>query len=378
MIYLDNSATTRPYEEVIQTLTKVSKEYFGNPSSIHRLGSEAERLLTQSRKLCATLLQVNTNEIVFTSGGTEGNNIAIKGIALRHQQRGKHIITSSVEHASIYETFQQLESLGFEVTYLPVNESGRVSVESVKGALRNDTILVSLIHVNNEMGTVQPIEQIGHLLSDFPKVFFHVDHVQGICKVPLQLENIDLCTISGHKFHGVRGTGILFIREGVLLSPLISGGSQELKVRAGTENTPGIAATTKALRLTLEKSKDGITKLEKLKQELINELSKLTGVVMNTPQENAAPHILNFSVLDIKPEVLIHTLEEHDIYISSQSACSSKLAQTSRILLAAGLGEKRASSAVRVSLSFENTMEEIQIFVEVMKKVVPKLQKVMG
>jgi cysteine desulfurase len=378
MIYLDNSATTAPYEEALETFMTVSRQYFGNPSSLHRLGSEAEQLLTRSRQVCADLLKVRPNEVTFTSGGTEGNNLAIKGIAFEHERRGKHIITTSVEHAATLEACMQLEKQGFEVTYLPVDRFGRVSVESVKKAIQSDTILVSCIHVNNELGSVQPIEEIAVLLKSYPKVFFHVDHVQGIGKVPLKLDgSIDLCTTSAHKFHGLKGTGILYVRGGVRLTPLLHGGAQETRRRAGTENTAGIAAMTKALRITIEKSEEGNKKLEELKTTLLDKLKKSEKIFINTPETKSAPHIINFSVPGIKPEVLINSLASYDIFVSTMSACSSKLEKTSRILLACNLGEDRAESSLRVSMSYDNTAEEIETFLSVLIQVLPKLQEVM-
>ncbi|RBW71457.1 cysteine desulfurase family protein [Bacillus taeanensis] len=379
MIYLDNSATTKPYPEVLETFQKTAAHYFANPSSIHSKGNEVERLLLQARKLISEMLYVSPQEILFTSGGTEGNNLAIKGIALKHQSRGKHIITTSVEHPSTYESFLQLESLGFDVTYLPVDTKGRVSIEELEKALQDDTILVSVLHVNNETGTIQPVEEIGRFLKNYPKIFFHVDYVQGAAKVPLNIKgaNIDLCTISGHKVHGLKGTGILYIREGVSLSPLFTGGEQEFNKRAGTENVPGIASLAKALRLSFERSKDGREHLQSLKELLFHELSNIEGIVINTPMDVSAPHILNFSVLETKPEVLIHALEEENIYISTKSACSSKEVGASRVLLAMGMSEERAASALRVSMSFETTREEIMIFIKTLKEVVIQLRLVM-
>ncbi|MBU8905199.1 cysteine desulfurase family protein [Desertibacillus haloalkaliphilus] len=379
MIYFDNSATTKPYPEVLKTFTSVSERYFGNPSSLHSLGAEAERLLTQAREVISSILSVRPREVIFTSGGTEGNNLAIKGIALQHQNRGKHLITTEVEHASSYEIFQQLEKLGFDITYVPVDKHGLVSVEDVKKAIRKETILISMIHVNNELGSVQPIEEIAKVVADHPKIHFHVDHVQGVTKVPLNLsmKGIDLCTISGHKFHGLKGTGVLYIREGVTLFPLMHGGVQELQFRAGTENTAGIIALAKALRLSVEQSQKEIKKIEGLKRMLIDELETLDGIVVNTSKEHSAPHIVNFSIVGVKPEVVIQALTKKQIYVSTKSACSSKLAEPSRVLVAAGLGHERASSAIRVSFSFENEEVELVEFVNVMKKITPELLDVM-
>ncbi|MFV8827589.1 cysteine desulfurase family protein [Alkalihalobacterium sp. APHAB7] len=380
MIYLDNSATTKPYKEVLETYLTVSEQYFGNPSSLHTLGLEAEKVLTRSREVIAKLLGVKAKEVIFTSGGTEGNNLAIKGVSLEHLSRGKHIITSVVEHASTYETFAELENQGFDVTYLPVNPTGLVSVDDLKKAIRSDTILVSLIHVNNETGAVQPIQEIGEVLKDYPKVLFHVDHVQGITKVPVHLKkhHIDLCTISGHKFHGVKGTGALYVREGITLSPMLHGGVQEARLRAGTENVPGIAALAKALRMTMDKSEKGKSNLIRLQEKAIAGLKEIDGIILNSQSgKGHAPHIVNFSIPGAKPEVVIQSLSHQQIYVSTKSACSSKLSSPSRILLEMGLGHKRAESAIRISFSYETQVEEIDTFIQVMKKEVPKLLQVM-
>jgi cysteine desulfurase len=379
MIYLDNSATTKPYKEVLDTFLTVSEKYFANPSSLHSKGGEAENLLTAARKSIAALLDVQPSEIVFTSGGTEGNNIAIKGIAYQHQNRGKHLITTAVEHASSYESFQYLETQGFEVTYLPVNKAGVISIEDLKEAIRPETVLISMLYVNNETGTIQPIKEIGEILKNHKKIFFHVDNVQGIGKVPLQLKEwgIDLCTISAHKIHGLKGTGLLYIKNGVTLSALLTGGEQEYRKRAGTENVAGIASMAKALRLTLDVMRIKKDKMLAVKQVFIEGLKKIEGVELNTPEKHSAPHIVNFSVEGIKPEVLIHSLDKRDIFVSTRSACSSKQGGASRILLEMGLGERRASTAIRISTSYENSVEEAKNTLQVLEEEILNFKKVM-
>jgi cysteine desulfurase len=378
MIYLDNSATTKPFPEVVDSFVTVATKYFGNPSSLHELGMKAERLLTQAREQIAAALQVKPSEIIFTSGGTEANNFAIKGVAFQYRHRGNHIITTAIEHPSVSEACQQLEQLGFKVTYLPVNENGVVTVEQVKKALRDDTILVSIMHVNNEVGAIQPVEEIGALLSRYPKTIFHVDRVQGISKVPLDMKkaHIDLCTMSAHKFHGLRGAGILYVRQGIQLSPLLAGGGQEMQLRSGTENVPAIVAMAKALRMSMEKFDKQIDYLLEVKQAWLNELKEIPFIQINTPLEHSAPHIINFSLDGIKPEVFVHELEKNDIFVSTTSACSSKKKAPSKTLLAMGMGDKRAESGIRISLSFENTLEEIPIAIAVMKKAIEKLREV--
>ncbi|MBM7605617.1 cysteine desulfurase [Metabacillus crassostreae] len=379
MLYLDNSATTKPYEDVLATFIKVTEEYFANPSSIHKLGSEAEGLLNQSRKQVANLLGVLPNEIIFTSGGTEGNNLAIKGAAFANQHKGKHLITSVIEHPSVLESFKQLEKIhGFEVTYLAVDESGTVSCNDLKKNLRNDTILVSIMHVNNEVGTIQPIAEMGQLIKQFKNTLFHVDHVQGVTKVPLNINDahIDLCTISGHKFHGLNGTGALFIKTGVQLLPLFTGGSQELEMRSGTESLAGNVALAKALRLTTEKAEKQLKIVKETQDKLRSELMDISGVVINTPVF-AAPHILNFSVPNLKAEVLIHYFGEHGIYLSTTSACSSRRKTISHTLLEMKKKEEVAKSAIRVSLSLDHNEEIVGPFITTLKNGISKLTKVM-
>lgn len=378
MIYLDNSATTKPYPEVVDSFRQVTEQFFANPSSIHELGGQSEQLLMSARKQVAQLLGVKEEEIVFTSGGTEGNNIAIKGIALEHRQRGKHIITSEIEHPAVYDTCKSLEQLGFEITFLPVDQQGVVSVDDVKKAMRDDTILVSLMHVNNEIGSIQPIAEVGKIVKDYPKCFFHVDDVQGLGKVPLDLKTsgIDLCTFSGHKIHGLNGTGVLYIKQGTSLFPLHHGGQQEYTIRSGTENLAGAVSFAKALRLIKEREQADLPKLYNMQKRLREGLEAMEGVYINTPL-GAAPHIMNISVPGLKPEVVIHMLSEKGIYISTKSACSSKLAEESRIVKALGFSKERASSALRISLSYDNTMDEIEEFLKVFKEVIQQLKQML-
>ncbi|SET45388.1 cysteine desulfurase [Oceanobacillus limi] len=379
MIYLDNSATTKPHPDVLNSFHQVSERFFANPSSIHQLGGEAEKLLQKAKQQAAQILLVDEDEIIFTSGGTEGNNIAIKGIALEHQGRGKHIITSQIEHPSVFEACKSLEKLGFEVTYLPVNENGIISVTELENAIRHDTILISIMHVNNEIGSVQPIEEIGEIAKKHPKLSFHVDHVQGLGKISLKLANsgIDLCTMSGHKVHGLKGTGILYSNKRTKLFPLFHGGEQERSIRSGTENLAGAVAMVKALRLIKDREKNERNSLEVLNHYLRTELEQIQGVYLNTSPDTAAPHILNFSVPGIKPEVIIHMLGEQGIYISTKSACSSKQLDESRIVSACGFKQERSTSALRVSLSYDNTKEEVGTFIIKLKEAIQQLKEVM-
>jgi cysteine desulfurase len=379
MIYFDNSATTKPFNEVLDSFIKVSSSYFGNPSSLHQIGGQAEKLLSQAHSQIAKILGVRMSEIVFTSGGTEGNNLAIKGIAMEHRGRGKHIITTEIEHDSVRNSVKQLEELGFEVTYIPVDQDGRVNPADIERAIRFDTILVSVIHINNEVGSVQPIQEIGTLLKDFPKIYFHVDHVQGVGKLPLNLYDygIDLCTISGHKFHGLKGTGALFVRDGVRISSLLSGGGQEAKRRNGTENVAGMVAMAKALRMSEDLRIQKFDLLKQILGTIKSGLQELPEATIHTPKDNEAPHILNFSLKGIKAEVFVHALEQEGIYVSTTSACSSKRNAPSKTLIAMGVPADQAESAIRISLSYENTLQEAERLVEAIKYSVKHLREVM-
>ena len=379
MIYFDNSATTKPYKEVLDSFVTVSSEYFGNPSSLHRIGGQAEKLLSQARDQLAKLLKVKPSEIYFTSGGTESNNMAIKGAALTNRNKGRHIITSSVEHASVMAVMEQLTGEGFDITYLPVDQDGRVSVTEVEKAIRKETILVSIMQVNNEVGTIQPISEIGEMLKKYPTILFHVDSVQAIGKVPLDLNRnrVDFCSLSAHKFHGLKGTGILFVREGVRLTPLLSGGNQERKLRSGTENVAGFVAMAKALRMTMGKSELGLANMKKIQSSLRKGLNEIEGVKIHTPLEGAAPHILNFSLEGIKSEVFLHALETDGVFVSTTSACSSKKKSPSKTLLAMGVSEEVADSSIRISLTFDNTLEEARAAMTAINKYANQLRKVM-
>lgn len=378
MIYLDNSATTKPFSSIVESFTQVTNQYFGNPSSIHHLGGQSEKLLTSARDQVAQLLEVNSEEIIFTSGGTEGNNMAIKGIAYKHQIRGKHMITTAIEHPSVLETFQQLEREGFHVTYLPVNEAGQVNVEDVEQAITDETILLSIMHVNNEIGSIMPLVEIGALAKKYPKLFFHVDAVQSVGKIPLVLKNsgIDSCTISGHKIHGLKGTGILYMNEKMALQPLFTGGAQEFGIRSGTENLAGAVAMARALRLIKEKETTEQSHLLNLHELLINGFEKMPDVVINSP-DHGAPHIVNISLPGFKPEVVIHALGEENIFISTKSACSSKRDDESHVLMACGFDQERASSALRISTSYDTTTEDIKAFLQVFQQTIQRLKMVM-
>ena len=379
MIYFDNSATTKPHEEVIESYQAVSENYYGNPSSQHQLGYDADKLLRKAREQAASMLGVTNQEIVFTSGGTESNNLAIKGIALRYQKHGKHLVTTTIEHPSVLEAFKALETLGFEVSYVPVDTSGVVKVEAIKEAVREDTILVSVMHINNEIGTIQPVQAIGEFLATKKYTFFHVDHVQGYGKVELDIKraHIDLLSVSGHKIHGLKGTGLLYLKENVQLFPLFHGGGQQGNLRSGTENIAGIVALVKAMRMVSEQQMHHPNHLSTLKAELMSRLATLKQVVINTP-EDAAPHIINFSVPGYKPEVIVHALEERRIFVSTKSACASKSPDESAVLKAINLPANQTKSALRISFSYQNSEGEIELFYRALQKILRDLSQVMG
>lgn len=366
MIYFDNSATTKVDDSVLETFIQVSQKMNGNPSSLHRLGDLADGLLQQSRKQIASLLQVKNSEIYFTSSGTEGDNWAIKGTAIEKMRYGKHLITTSVEHPAVKESMAQLEQLGFKVTYLPVDETGVVSVSDLRNALRPDTVLVSVMAVNNEVGSIQPIYEIGEVLREYPSIHFHVDAVQAVGKIPLDLSSssrIDLATFSGHKFHGLKGTGFLYIKHGRKIAPLMSGGGQEKGRRNGTENVAGIAAMSRALRLLFDQQEQKTANQRLVRDYLMDELSKYPKVQLFSTKKGA-PHIICFGLQGIRGEVSVHAFEKEDIFISTTSACSSRNKTTSSTLSAMGVPEKTATGAVRVSLTDTNTMEEARQFLK--------------
>lgn len=365
MIYFDNSATTKVSPEVLESYTKVSEQIWGNPSSLHQLGEVASKLLFQARQQIAELFGVLPGEIIFTSGGSEGDNWVIKGTALAKRELGRHIITSSVEHAAVRNAMHQLEDLGYEVTYLPVDKQGRVNPADLKAALRPDTILVSIMAVNNEIGTVQPIQEIGEILQDYPKIHFMVDAVQAIAKGMDDQwfsDRVDFVVFSGHKYHAPRGTGFVYAKAGRQIVPLINGGGQEQNLRSGTENTPGDVAMSRAIRLAKEREDDTVKREREIKQAIIDHVSQFEHVqVFSGNDAGFAPHILCFAIVGARGETVVHAFEEHDIYISTTSACSSKKTETST-LSAMGVAPHAAESAVRVSLGDQNTMADAEEF----------------
>lgn len=363
MIYFDNAATTKIYDDALTSYVQVSQKFFGNPSSLHQLGVDAYQVLTKARAQVASLLSVQPEEIFFTSGGTESNNWAIKGTALEKSVFGKHIITTKIEHPSVIQTCKQLERFGFEVTYLDVDSKGIVSIDQLKESLRKDTILVSVMAVNNEVGAVQPIAEIAKVLEEYPSIHFHVDCVQAVERASqlLSIGRIDLLSLSAHKFHGPRGVGIMYKKFGRKIQALLTGGGQEKGERSTTENLPGIVATTKALRMALEeKSVTG-----ELRSQLWKELATKPEIRIFSPEDGAS-HVLCFAIKGVRGEVVVHAFENHGIYISTTSACSSKKADSSSTLYAMDVPNEWATGAVRVSFSNDNTKEEVEQFIDVL------------
>lgn len=377
MIYFDNSATTSIYPEALETYVKVSQAVMGNPSSLNKLGVTADQLLQQSRKQVADLLQVSPKEIFFTSGGTEGDNWVIKGTAIEKAAFGKHLITSAVEHPAVSKTMQQLEEMGYEITVVPVDSNGVVSPQDIKDAIREDTILVSLMAVNNEMGAVQPIKEVGDILEAYPTIHYHVDAVQALTEFDavIQHPRIDFLVLSAHKFRGPKGVGIVYHKAGRRIAPLLNGGGQEFGERSSTENVPGIAAAAKALRLSLENRESAHQAERQLKGNIMDFLGTYSDVRIFSTAEGAA-HIICFAMKDVRGEVMVHAFENEDIILSTTSACSSKKGDVPATLEALGAPKEWSQCAVRVSIAPENTLAEVETFKSVFDKLHTKFQKI--
>lgn len=379
MIYFDNSATTKPYPEALATYTEVATRIWGNPSSLHNLGSQATRILEASRKQIAELIGKKADEIYFTSGGTEGDNWILKGVAFEKAPYGKHIIVSDIEHPAIKESAAWLKTQGFEVDYAPVDARGFVKVDELARLLRPDTTLVSVMAVNNEIGSIQPIHDIAALLEDRPTISFHVDAVQALAKVATEVylpERVDFATFSSHKFHGLRGVGFVYIKEGKKITPLLTGGGQEKEMRSTTENVAGIAATAKALRLAMENQEAFASKTQQMKEVIRKELANYPDVTIFSGEDHFAPHILTFGIKGVRGEVVVHAFEEFDIYISTTSACSSRAGKPAGTLIAMGVDKSIAQTAVRLSLDFENDMSQVEQFLTKFKLIYEKTRKV--
>lgn len=380
MIYFDNSATTKIDVSALDTYKKVSENLWGNPSSLHDLGDQSYQLLETARKQIADLLGFKPHEIFFTSGGTESDNWAIKGTAIAKNEFGKHIITTSVEHPAVLNSVLQLEQLGFDVTILPVDSKGQIRISDLKKAIRKDTILVSIMAVNNEIGAIQPIKEVAAFLNDYPNIHFHVDAVQGLGKNIWQQiydPRIDLMSFSAHKFHGPRGVGILYKKENRQIAPLLTGGGQEKDLRSGTENVPAITATAKSLRLLLDNEQKKAKQQSEIKQKIYDYLDGKPNITIFSPiDEHFSPHVLCFALTGIRGETMVHTLESKGIFCSTTSACSSKKGIESSTLKAMQVPEKVATSAIRLSFDENNTLAEADEFIAAFEPIYQHFYKI--
>ena len=379
MIYFDNSATTKPYPEALETYMQVASKIVGNPSSLHRLGDQATRILDASRQQIADLIGKKSDEIFFTSGGTEGDNWVIKGVAFEKAQFGKHIIVSAIEHPAVKESALWLKNQGFEVDIAPVDGKGFVDIKALASLIRSDTTLVSVMAVNNDIGSIQRIEAISKLLADKPTISFHVDAVQALAKIPTEkylTNRVDFATFSSHKFHGIRGVGFVYIKSGKKITPLLTGGGQEGDYRSTTENVAGIAATAKALRLAMEKLAIFTSKTGQMKSVIRQALLDYPDIFVFSDEEDFAPHILTFGIKGVRGEVIVHAFEEYDIFISTTSACSSKAGKPAGTLIAMGVDKDKAQSAVRLSLDLENDMSQVEQFLTKLKLIYNQTRKV--
>lgn len=380
-VYLDNSATTRAFPEVAKLVSEIMCEDYGNPSSLHLKGVEAEKYLRYAKEALAKIMKVSEKELIFTSGGTESDNLALIGVAMANYRAGKHLITTKIEHPAILQTMHYLEDQGFEVTYLSVDKTGCISLEELQNAIRKDTILVSIMHTNNEMGAVEPIEEAARVIkARNPSTLFHVDAVQGFGKfriLPKRM-GIDLLSVSGHKIHGPKGVGFLYVDDKVKIHNIIYGGGQQRNMRSGTENVPGIAGMALAAKMLYRNLNEDTDKLYELKEYFCEGLKKLEDVKLNNPEgRKGAPHIISLSIKGIRSEVMLHSLEDRGIFVSSGSACASNKPTVagSATLRGIGLEKEYLDSTIRLSMSVFTTKEEIDYTLQVMYDMIPMLRK---
>lgn len=383
-VYLDNSATTRTFPEAAELMTKIMCEDYGNPSSLHVKGLEAEQYLRYAKETFAKILKVNEKEIFFTSGGTESDNMAIIGCVQANRKRGNHLITTQIEHPAVLNTMHYLETIGFRVTYLPVNTSGQISLEDLQRAMTPGTILVSVMHTNNEIGALEPISEAGALIKRMnPNTLFHVDAVQAFGKAQIYPKKmgIDLLSASGHKIHGPKGVGLLYIGEKVKIQPILHGGGQQMNLRSGTDNVPGIAGFAKAAELLYRHYKEDVERLYQYKRYFMDGVRKMDGIKINGLQpgkpdgEGTAPHIVSVSVSGVRSEVLLHALEEDGIYVSAGSACAARKPQPSVTLKAIGIEKPLLESTIRFSFSVYTTREELDYTLRAMYDKIPMLRR---
>ncbi len=377
--YFDNSATTKVFDCVKDIVVKTMIEDYGNAASKHTKGVKAEQYIKEARAIIAKTLKVQEKEIVFTSGGSESNNMALIGAAMANRRRGNHIISSNVEHSSVYNTLGVLQEQGFEITYLPVNHQGHIDLEQLKDSLRSETILVSVMYVNNEVGSVEPVEEISKIIKKtYPDILFHVDAIQAYGKYEIRpkRQGIDLLSVSGHKFHGPKGTGFLYINEKAKVKPLIYGGGQQKGMRSGTENVPGVAGMGAAAKEIYERHREKVDYLYGLKDYFMKRLEEIDGCVINSqPGRESAPQIVSVSFQGVRSEVLLHALEEREIYVSSGSACSSNHPGVSGTLKGIGVKQELLDATLRFSFGMFNKSEEIDYAVQVLKELLPVLRR---
>ena len=378
-IYLDNSATTRCLDSVANIVAKVMCEDYGNPSSMHMKGVQAENYVKNARNVIAKNLKVNEKEIYFTSGGTESDNLALIGAAMANHRAGNHLITTCIEHPAVLRTMEYLETQGFQVTYLPVDEFGRVRLQDLENALTPNTILVSIMHTNNEIGALQPIAEAGNIIKRYnPNIVFHVDAVQGYGKFRIfpKKMGVDMMSVSGHKIHGPKGIGFLYINEKVKIKPISYGGGQQKGMRSGTDNVPGMAGLAKAVEEVYQSLEKDVEHLYALKDYFVNGLMQIPDVKINGyTGYDSAPHIVSLSIRSVRSEVMLHALEDRGIYVSAGSACSSHKATTSATLKAIGVEKDMLDSTIRFSFSIFTTREEIDYTLKVLYDIIPMLRK---
>ncbi len=378
-IYLDNSATTRCFDEVAALMTDIMCGDYGNPSSLHRKGVQAENHIRYAKEVIAKNLKVSDKEILFTSGGTESDNLAIRGCAYANCRAGRHLITTQIEHPAVLQTMKHLEEDGFRVTYLPVDEKGCIRLEDLQRAITGETILVSIMHTNNEIGSLQPIAEAGALIKKInPRILFHVDAVQGYGKFRIYPKrmNIDLLSVSAHKIHGPKGVGFLYVDEKAKIKPILFGGGQQNGMRSGTENVAACTGMAKAIEKVYANLDEDVEKLYQLREVFVKGLEKMEGVSVNgCPGRDGAPHVVSVSIQGVRSEVILHALEDKGIYVSAGSACSAHKPQPSATLQAIGLSKELLSSTVRFSFSVFTTMEEIDYTLQAMCDIIPMLRR---
>ena len=375
-IYFDNASTTFVDESILESFNKAIKTYPGNPSSIHKYGQESARIIEKSRELILSSLSLSNHEVIFTSGATEANNLAIKGFALAHKNRGKHIIVSEVEHPSILETVKELEKdFGYRISYLHINNEGKVSLDELKSLIEDDTFLVSIMAVNNEIGSVNNIEEIAKYLKQFPKIVFHVDGVQALGKININYKDVDMITFTGHKIHGLVGSGCLIKRKGISLEAIINGGGQENNIRSGTYSLPLISTLALAISKAIKNQQDCFNKVKVLSNKLLEELKLMSDLIAINSNNKENPFVVNFSLKNHKASVVVEALSNRKIFVSSISACHSRGEPVSYVVKALTHDDVLAHNTIRISLDAQNTLEEVDIFIKEFKEIIGGLKQ---